>query len=94
MNFTIGQQHSLTCFIEKYGEDAQELMAIEEMSELIQALMKFKREETKKNRDHIIEEISDVLITVEQLAIMYGVEDVASEIDRKISRQILRMQHA
>lgn len=51
--------------IETYGEKAQKLMAIEEMSELTKEICKDFR--GKLNREHLIEEIIDVIITIDQL---------------------------
>ena len=61
--------------IETYGEKAQKLMAIEEMSELTKEICKDFR--GKMDREHLIEEMADVLITIEQLAIIYEISDVA-----------------
>jgi len=61
--------------IETYGERAQKLMAIEEMSELTKEICKDFR--GLLDRGHLIEEMADVLITIEQLAIIYEISDVA-----------------
>ena len=61
--------------ISAYGEKAQKLMAIEEMSELTKEICKDFR--GKLDREHLIEEMADVLITIEQLAIIYEISDVA-----------------
>nr|DAS02362.1 MAG TPA: nucleoside triphosphate pyrophosphohydrolase [Bacteriophage sp.] len=61
--------------IETYGVRAQKLMAIEEMSELTKEICKDFR--GKLNREHLVEEMADVLITIEQLAIIYEISDVA-----------------
>ena len=61
--------------IELYGEKTQKLMAIEEMSELTKEICKDFR--GKLNREHLVEEMADVLITIEQLAIIYEISDVA-----------------
>ena len=62
--------------IDTYGADAQILMAIEEMSELMKALCKYKRakgpEDVFSVFDNITEEIADVKIMLEQLEIMFG----------------------
>ena len=56
----------LTSAIEKYGEKAQEEVAIEELSELIQAIC-----HKHRGREHnIAEEIADVEIMLEQLKII------------------------
>ena len=56
----------LTAAIEKYGEKAQEEVAIEEMSELIQAIT-----HKHRGREHnIAEEIADVEIMLRQLKLI------------------------
>lgn len=56
--------------IAKHGKDAQIKMAIEEMSELTQALCKDFR--GKSNADNIAEEIADVEIMLKQLQIIFN----------------------
>ena len=61
--------------IKKYGAEKQMDIAIEELSELIQAICKWKRNtspsETITLRDHVIEELVDVNIVCEQLYMMF-----------------------
>lgn len=61
--------------IDLYGEKAQKLMAIEEMSELTKEICKDFR--GLLDSEHLIEEMADVLITLEQLTIIYEISDVA-----------------
>lgn len=56
--------------IKKNGTDAQIIVAIEEMSELIKELTKHLR--NKGDIDHISEEMADVKIMMHQLDIMFG----------------------
>lgn len=81
-----------------YGIKSQEQVAIEECAELIQAITKNNRgaqigsEYVKKIAD-VAGEIADVLIMCEQLAYLYGIEEVVNEqIDFKIARQLGRME--
>lgn len=53
----------------RFGKTAQLIMAMEEMSELIQALSKDIR--GKGSRDNISEEIADIEIMLAQLKIIY-----------------------
>lgn len=76
--------------IDTYGQDAQTDVCIEECSELIKALLKFRRlpmENGQKFLKNIQEEIADVQIMLWQMDLMYGhgycVED---QIDKKINR--------
>lgn len=62
----------LTGAIELFGKQAQEIVAMEELSELIQALSKNMR--GADNRSNISEEIADVEIMLEQLKIIFNNE--------------------
>jgi len=81
--------------IERYGEDKKSCMATEECAELIQAINKVKRKikENKEAIDNLIEEISDVEIMIEQLKIMYGIDDgkINQMMMEKLERQLDRM---
>lgn len=72
--------------IETYGVRAQKLMAIEEMSELTKEICKDFR--GKLNREHLIEEMADVTITIDQLMIMYEIsgKEIQQMRERKIDR--------
>ena len=69
--------------IQRYGVDSQVDMAIEEMSELTKALLKFRRAVNSKQifsglewdsmNNAILEEMADVQIMLDQLYIIYGV---------------------
>lgn len=65
------QMRNLNTIVETYGNDAQEDMAIEECSELVKAILKFRRsdEKTAEMRDAVIDEIADVQIMLSQLEI-------------------------
>ena len=54
--------------IEKWGVQAQKLKAIEELSELIKAI-------AKNDRENIIEEMTDVNITTDQIALIYKITE-------------------
>lgn len=72
--------------ISTYGEKAQKLMAIEEMSELTKEICKDFR--GKVDREHLIEEMADVTITIDQLMIMYEIsgDEIQQMRERKINR--------
>lgn len=65
------QMRNLNTIVETYGNDAQEDMAIEECSELVKAILKFRRsdEKTAEMREAVIDEIADVQIMLTQLEI-------------------------
>lgn len=70
-----------------YGEKAQEGVAIEECSELIQAIS-----HKHRGRQHnIAEEIADVEIMLEQLKIINNCRDEVAEIHK---RKIERLYHS
>ena len=74
--------------IELYGEKAQKLMAIEEMSELTKEICK--DFDGSRTREHLIEEIIDVIITIDQLMMMYGIR--GDEIEQMRERKIERLK--
>jgi hypothetical protein len=78
--------------IELYGEKAQKLMAIEEMSELTKEICKDFR--GKLNREHLIEEIVDVIITIDQLMMMYEIsgDEMEQMRERKFERLKERLE--
>lgn len=91
---TKGPQASNVTVIQ-YGSDKQEDMAIEECSELIKAILKFRRSNAKDSdlRDAVIDEIADVQIMLTQLGIIFNcVEEVNERIDFKIDRQMGRIK--
>lgn len=64
--------------INKYGSRAQITMVFEEMAELQDVLCKYLRGRDVNPR-YIAEEIADVGIMLDQMAILFGVEDVVAE---------------
>jgi NTP pyrophosphatase (non-canonical NTP hydrolase) len=80
--------------LEKFGEDSQIDVCIEEMSELTKELIKYKRsklhfrEKEATSREHVVEEISDVLFMVEYLKIIFGISEL--EIEKKIVEKAKR----
>ena len=76
--------------IEKYGRDAQVLMAIEEMSELTKELCKeFRGKLTLKD---LADEVADVSIMLEQIRLMFDLNDLVCErMDVKIERLAARI---
>ena len=80
-----------------YGIKNQNRIAIEEMSELTKVICKIGRypamdPRVSKYMDELIEEIADVSIMVEQLRYFYGAEVVDAMIEKKLDRQIKRIQ--
>ena len=72
--------------IKVYGKDNQIEMIIEECSELIMALQKNKRYNTKDTYINVCEEIADVDIMIEQAKMMFD-DDLINHIKKqKIER--------
>ena len=79
-----------------YGIRAQTDMMIEEMSELIKALLKYRRvgcnvHETEELISDIVDEAADVQIMLWQMIYLYGL-NISDKIDSKINRQIERIK--
>lgn len=87
-------EEALYAAIDTYGREAQTDMCIEECSELIKALLKYRRlplEDRLNTRGmkilkNIQEEIADVQIMLWQMEMLYGYGCVDGEIEEKIDR--------
>lgn len=88
--------------VDTYGKEAQVDVAIEEMSELIKALLKNRRAEHsleawdyEKTQQNIFEEIADVVIMLTQLLVIFdGRDAVQKAIDAKVERLSTRLTGA
>ncbi len=89
----------------EYGFDAQTDIAIEEMSELMKAILKFRRAEHttlgqdfQKLADDVLEEVADVQIMLWQLVYLFNeagynaADKIDDLIDKKINRQLERIR--
>lgn len=78
--------------IDTYGVRAQKLMAIEEMSELTKEICKDFR--GKLDREHLIEEMADVLIMLDQMLLLYKIsgEEVGLMRIKKVERLKERLE--
>ncbi len=76
--------------ISRFGVDRQLLQCCEECAELIQAVSKAKRYEGQSYIDGVTEEITDVLIMIEQLKIIFGIS--AAEIENERERKLKRLE--
>ena len=87
------EQAILQCAINIYGVDAQIDIAVEECSELIKALMKFRRGSGEETTAHdVCEEIADVEIMVDQLQLVFDSEYVDFVREEKIKRLERRLE--
>lgn len=85
------QKESCVQIANHYGIESQELMAIEEMSELTKEICKRRR--GNDNREKIIDEIADVKIMITQLEHLLDMsKEVSLRIDYKCQRQLRRME--
>ena len=78
--------------IEHYGKDLQSTVCMEECAELIQAISKEKR--GKSDKDHLSEEIADVLICIEMLRQIYNIteDEIYSWVINKQERILRRIE--
>lgn len=82
--------------IATYGRELQSMVAMEECAELVQAISKCIREpHDEEARKHLVEEMADVLICMQQLKRIYDVSDF--ELDAwtasKMGRLERRLNH-
>lgn len=77
-----------------YGPDAQKIQAIQEFSELTQALTKDLN--NQGSRENLIEEIADSKIMLEQMQLIFDIEDEDLEkiMTNKIERQLTRIKNS
>lgn len=75
----------------EYNKDLCSTIAMEENAELIQAISKAKR--GKLDKDNLAEEIADVLICIDWIQEIYGINpsEVYSWTDRKKERIVARL---
>lgn len=84
--------------IDKYGENSQIDVAIEEMSELIKELIKYKRskiyarEKAAASREHVVEELGDVCFMMEYLKKIFNITDaeIRQIVQEKAERTAVR----
>ena len=85
------QLRKLIRIIDEYGSDKQQDIAIEECSELIKAICKYKR--TLDQVEDIVDEIADVKIMLAQLEIIFDCSGaVEDRVEYKINRQMERIE--
>jgi hypothetical protein len=82
------QRKVLCRAILKYGTQMQQMIVVEELSELQKAIIKQLRKPTMEHISDITEEMADCYIMLEQLRLMY-VND--KEIEKQIERKVMRL---
>lgn len=79
--------------IKAWGAEAQTKMVFEEIAEFQEAICKCGR--GRDTAEHVAEEIADVQIMLEQMAVLYGVENaVADYREIKLARLASRVEKA
>lgn len=80
----MSQLQKIKLILDHYGHDHQKLKAIEELSELIEAI------QTKSHSSVLLGEIADVMVMLKQLRLIYAIkfEDVDQMMDFKIERTL------
>lgn len=72
----------------KYGKHNQLVVAIEEMSELQKEICKYFRHEGKDQ--DLIEEVADVSIMLEQIILMFDIEDDVQKVMKEKVQRLKR----
>lgn len=78
------EKEILQTAIDLYGRQAQMDVAVEECAELINAIQKHRR--GRVGDREVIDEIADVRIMTEQLALIFGEEEVEARRQFKLAR--------
>ena len=86
MKFTEEQKGIMLQALSRYGVDAQDDIAIEEMSELTKAIIKNRRYKTFATLENLYEELADVYIMLEQMMMSLDKDRVQSYINSKLER--------
>lgn len=69
---------------EAWGEDAQITLAQEELAELNVELARYFR--GRNDTEDVVDEIADVLIAANQLALIFGLEETEDRVEYKLRR--------
>lgn len=79
--------------VELWGEEHQLCKAIEECSELIQAICKYQLDPVG-SRDKVLEEMADASLMIQQLINRFGREEYETAYNRKLFRLKLLIDEA
>ena len=86
MQFSEKQVATMRKALNTFGVDKQLDIAIEEMSELIKAIIKHRRYGSEETYENLCEETADVAIMIEQIFLATKFGDVAKYAVEKIDR--------
>ena len=76
-----------------YGLRRQLWQSVEEMAELTQVICKTGRYDMDTVRDHLVEEVADVSIMIDQIVYLLGDNMIAKIREEKINRQLERIKN-
>lgn len=91
----INRTLDITYIANYHGYDKQTIKAIEEYSELIQAIARFRTRNSKEYKQNIVEEIADSYIMTAQLVYLLDLnaDDIEDMIDAKLKRERNRIKN-
>ena len=76
--------------VDHYGVEHQYWKAVEEMGELIVEIAR--RQDQRTTKEHLQEELADVMVMTEQLRMILGKDETDSWVDRKLGRLLSLMR--
>ena len=82
----------LKAAIKHYGHASQVLKTFEECGELLNALAKYYTDPPRSTKEDVIEELADVSIMIDQMALEFGLSEFLAERAYKIKRLKERIQ--
>ena len=90
----IGIDTTAKTILDHYGQQKQELQAVQELSELILLLAARPDQRKADYKKNVTTEIADSLVMIEQIRIANGITDkeVNAVVAEKLSRQLGRIQ--
>ena len=93
MKFKTTQINKMKNILAHYGAENQKFKTIEALQELREAIVE--EHLNIGTRDHIIEEVSDVYVMLEQLRYIYHIsdEEILDIVDFKLDRQLKRIKN-
>ena len=76
-------------------EEETYLILAEELGELLQAMSKFRRDENSRTKQNLVEEVADVLISIECLKQLANIKEaeLTDMIHHKMQRNLKRIDH-
>lgn len=92
--FVVGAEEAYDRCIEIFGKDHQIIIALEEISELTKEITKMFRD--KANLEHMVEEMVDVTIVMEQIMRMLNIstDDFVTMKHKKLNRLKTRIENS